>query len=122
MSGWLTGFFLYWAINVAVLWSADALFHALNFDTTVALLKAGIWLAVINSFLKPIFVVLTLPLTLVTLGLFLIVVNVLMLYCVEALVDGMHLAGFWRTAGISIFISLGTMILSKFIKPADKSR
>lgn len=118
MNSWLVSFFVYWAINVAVLWGAAELFRGLSFDSSTALLKAGIWLAVINSFLKPVFVLLTLPITLLTLGLFLIVVNVLVLYLVEWLVAGMHLGGFWRTALISVFISLATMILSKLFKPA----
>lgn len=118
-TGFLLNFFIHWAINVAVLWGAAELFRGLSFDTTTALLKAGIWLAVINSVLKPVFVLLTLPVTLLTLGLFLIVVNVLMLYLVEWIVPGMHLGGFWRTAVISVFISLGTMILSKLFKPAS---
>lgn len=118
MNSWIVGFFVYWVINVAVLWGAAELFHGLSFESMTALLKAGIWLAVINSFLKPFFVLLTLPITLLTLGFFLIVVNVLVLYLVEWLVPGMQLGGFWRTALISVFISLGTMILSKMLKPA----
>jgi putative membrane protein len=117
MNTWLVGFFVYWVINVAVLWGAAEIFRGLAFDSTTALLKAGIWLAVINSFLRPIFVLLTLPITLLTLGLFLIVVNVLMLYLVQWLVPGMQLGGFWRTALISVFISLATMILSKLFRP-----
>lgn len=119
MNKWVAGFFVYWAINVAVLWGAAELFRGLAFDTTTALLKAGIWLSVVNSFLRPIFVLLTLPITLLTLGLFLIVVNVAMLYLVAWIVPGMHLGGFWRTALISVFISLATMILSKLFKPAQ---
>lgn len=122
MNAWLVGFFVYWAINVAVLWGAAEIFRGIGFESTTALLKAGIWLAVVNSFLRPVFVLLTLPITLLTLGLFLIVVNVLMLYLVQWLVPGMHLGGFWRTALISVFISLVTMILSKLFKPAGAER
>jgi putative membrane protein len=114
---WLSRFFLYWVINSAVLWLANALFKGVSFESTTALLKAGIWLAVINSFLKPILVLITLPLTIVTLGLFLILINTLVLFCVEWLVPGMRLGGFWHTAGVSLFISLGILLLGAFIEP-----
>jgi putative membrane protein len=116
MTGWFTRFFAYWLINIAVLWTAGALFSSVSFDSTASLLKAGIWLGAINLFLKPLFVLITLPLTIITLGLFLIVINVLVLYMVEWLVPGMRLGEFWHTAIVSIFVSLGTMVLSSLIK------
>lgn len=117
MKDWLPRFLIYWVINVAVLWAASVLIGVVRFDTMTALLKAGIWLAVANSFFKPVLVLLTLPITILTLGLFLIVLNVLLLFFVEWMVADMHLGGFWRTALLSVFVSLGSMLLNALIKP-----
>ena len=84
-------------------------------DGFLAALVAAFLLGIVNTILRPILVLLTLPLTVVTLGLFLLVINGLMLWLVSALVSGFHVSGFWGAVLGSIFISLVSWLLSRFL-------
>jgi putative membrane protein len=82
----------------------------------------GIWaalvaafLGIVNAILRPILVFFTLPITLLTFGLFLLVINGLMLWLVSAIVKGFHVNGFWGAVLGSILISIVSWILSRFI-------
>jgi len=84
-------------------------------DGFLAALVAAFLLGIVNTILRPILVLLTLPLTLVTLGLFLLVINGLMLWLVSALVSGFHVSGFWGAVLGSILISIVSWLLSRFL-------
>jgi putative membrane protein len=81
----------------------------------LAALVAAFLLGIVNTIIKPILVLLTLPLTILTLGLFLLVINGLMLWLVSALVSGFHVSGFWGAVFGSILISLVSWLLSRFL-------
>jgi len=81
----------------------------------LAALIAAFLLGIVNTIIKPILVLLTLPLTILTLGLFLLVINGLMLWLVSALVSGFHVSGFWGAVFGSILISLVSWLLSRFL-------
>lgn len=78
-------------------------------------LTAAFLLALVNAVLRPILVFLTLPLTLLTLGLFLLVINGLMLWLVSALVPGFSVNGFWGALAGAFLISLVSWILTRFL-------
>lgn len=80
-----------------------------------AALVAAFLLGIVNAILRPILVFFTLPLTLFTLGFFLLVINGLMLWLVAALVKGFHVNGFWGAVFGSILISIVSWILSRFL-------
>ena len=80
-----------------------------------AALVAAFLLGIVNTILRPILVLLTLPITLLTLGLFLLVINGLMLWLVSALVRGFYVSGFWGAVFGSILISLVSWLLSRFL-------
>jgi len=84
-------------------------------DGFLTALVAAFLLGIVNTIIRPILVLLTLPLTLVTLGLFLLVINGLMLWLVSALVSGFHVSGFWGAVLGSILISIVSWILSRFL-------
>lgn len=84
-------------------------------DGFLAALVAAFLLGIVNSIIKPILVLLTLPITVLTLGLFLLVINGLMLWLVSALVKGFYVNGFWGAVLGSILISLVSWILTRFI-------
>jgi putative membrane protein len=84
-------------------------------DDFLAALVAAFLLGIVNAILRPVLVFLTFPITLVTLGLFLLVINGLMLWLVSALVRGFHVSGFWGAVLGSIFISLVSWVLSWFL-------
>ena len=73
-------------------------------------LGAAVLLALINAFVKPIVVFLTLPITILSLGLFLLVINALMLLLIDALMDGLKIDNFWWALGFSILLSLLNVI------------
>ena len=73
-------------------------------------LGAAVLLALINAFVKPIVVFLTLPITILSLGLFLLVINALMLLLIDTLMDGLKIDNFWWALGFSILLSLLNVI------------
>lgn len=77
-----------------------------------ALLVAAV-LALLNALLRPILVILTIPITILTLGLFLLVINALMVLLVDALVPGFEVAGFLQALIFSILLSLLTWVLDR---------
>ena len=77
--------------------------------------KVAIVLGLLNLFVKPILVILTLPVTIVTLGLFLLVINALLILLCSSLVDGFSVNSFWTALIFSIILSLSQSIMYKFI-------
>ena len=88
------------------LWVASQFVSGLHFDRPSTLILAGLALGIANAFLRPLLVVLTLPITLLTLGLFLLVINAAMVALVAWLMPGMRLDGFWAALGTAIIVSL----------------
>ena len=103
-------------INIVAILIISYLFPSLIWvDTFWAALVTALLLGIVNAIIRPILVLLTLPLTLVTLGLFLLVINGLMLWLVSALVSGFHVSGFWGAVFGSILISIVSWLLSRFL-------
>ena len=103
-------------INMAAIMIIAYLFPSLIWvDGWVSALGAAFLLGIVNALIRPIFVLLTLPLTLVTLGLFLLVINALMLWLVAGLVGGFHVSGFWGAFFGSILISFISWVFSRII-------
>ena len=111
----LTPFLLHWAITAFGLWVASHVFKGLRFDSVGTLVVSALLLGLANAVVRPLLVFLTLPLTLVTFGLFLLVINALVLMLVAKLVNGFHLSGFWTAFWASIFISLLSLVLGAFV-------
>ena len=111
----LTPFLLHWALTALGLWVASHVFKGMRFDNGGALLIAALLLGLANAVVRPLLVFLTLPLTLITFGLFLLVINALMLMLVAKLVKGFHLDGFWTAFWASLFMSLLSLVLGAFI-------
>jgi putative membrane protein len=103
----LVRFLLFWAVNTLSLWVAGQVFTRVRFDGWQPLLVAGLLFGIVNATLKPILVILTAPITVITLGLFLLVINALMLLLTVWLVPGFHLAGgFWHAVLVALFMSV----------------
>ena len=81
--------------------------HVKSFGTS---LIVAVLLAVINAIVRPIVVVLTLPVTIITLGLFLLVINALMVMLVDWIVDGLEIDSFWWALIFSVLMSLLNVI------------
>jgi putative membrane protein len=106
-------FLVFWGVNTLSLWVADELFAGIAFDTTQALVISGLLLGLANTFVKPILLLLMLPITVVTFGLFILVVNALMLLLVAWAVAGFHVAGFWSGALIALFVSILSFLINR---------
>jgi putative membrane protein len=115
----LAGFFIQWAITSFSLWVASLLFNGIRFSSTSSLIISALLLGFANALLRPLLVVLTLPLTLVTLGFFLLVINALMLLLVSKLVGGFKISGFWTAFFASMFISLLSLGLESMVPDAE---
>lgn len=108
--------FLIRAVIVALgLWLATAWVSGVSIDTPETLLMAGILLGVVNSVIRPIAIVLTLPMTVLTLGLFLLVINAGMVALVAWILPGMHVNGFGAAFWTAIVVSIVSMIGSWFV-------
>jgi len=101
----LGNFLIHWGIMSLSLWVASHIFKGLCFSNQSSLLPSALLLGFFNALLRPILVALTLPLTLITFGLFLLVINALMIMLVSALVNGFRVSGFWTAFFASIFIA-----------------
>jgi putative membrane protein len=102
----LIAFLLAWATTALSLWAASHIFAGLKFDNTSSLAVSALLLGLANAIVKPLLIVLTLPLTLLTFGLFILVINALVLLLVSKLVKGFRLMGFWTAFFASLFISV----------------
>jgi putative membrane protein len=114
------GFVLRALVNAATIALAAAIVPGLRVDDAASALLAGVVLGLINALVRPILVILTLPLTLVTLGLFLLVLNGICLALTAWLVPGLHVAGFGPAVLGALVISLVSWLLTAFV--SDRGR
>ena len=115
-------FLLHWAITALCLWLASLVFRGLKFDNGRALLVSALLLGLANAIVRPVLVILTLPLTLVTFGLFLLVINALVLLLVAALVRGFRISSFWTALGASIFVAVLSLVIGSVVSIGDKGQ
>lgn len=108
----LTGFLIQWGITALSLWVASLVFNGIRFADKSSLIVSALLLGFVNAVLWPLLVVLTLPLTFLTLGFFLLVINALLLLLVAKLVRGFTISGFWTAFFASLFISIFSLFLN----------
>ena len=116
----MQGFAVRFALNLLGLWLADAVVSGLEIRGVASFVAAGLLLGIVNAVVRPVVVVLTLPFTILTLGLFILVVNAAMLGLVSWLVKGFHLDGFGAALLGSIVVSLTGWLGSSFIGPRGR--
>ena len=115
MSHALVSAILSWATTALSLWAASHIFRGLKFDSRGSLFVSALLLGLANAVVKPLLIVLTLPLTLLSFGLFVLVINALMILLVAKLVSGFRVASFWTAFFASIFISILGIAIGSFI-------
>jgi putative membrane protein len=94
----------------------------LSLSSPVAALLAGAILGFVNALVRPVLILVTLPFTLLTLGLFIFVVNALCLGLTAALVSGFDIASFWSALLGALVISIVSWILNGLLAPRDDRR
>jgi putative membrane protein len=114
------GFILRAILNGATIYLASRLFEGVELRSVEAALVAGLVLGVVNALVRPVLVVLTFPLTLVTLGLFLFVLNAFCLWLTSALVPGFTIHGFWPAFLTALLLSVVSWVLTALL--SDRGR
>jgi putative membrane protein len=118
----LSPFLIHWGITALSLWVASHIFRGVSFDSTSALVVSALLLGFANAIVKPLLIVLTLPLTLLTFGLFLLVINALVILLVAALVKGFRISGFWTAVFASLFVSVLSLVIGSFVGGSDPAQ
>ena len=113
----MLGFILRTLITGLGIWLAAYLVSGISATSTGALIWAAIALGLINAFVRPVLVLLTLPFTILTLGVFLLFLNAAMLNLAGWFVDGFEVVGFWSAVFGAIVVSLVSGLSSNFIGP-----
>ncbi|MDB6085151.1 MAG: rane protein [Gammaproteobacteria bacterium] len=113
----MLGFLVRAALVALGLWLATLWVSGVYIDSPSTLILAGLLLGIVNSIVRPIAIVLTLPMTIATLGLFLLVINAGMVGLVAWMLPGMHVTGFWSAFWTALVVSLVSVVGSWFIGP-----
>ena len=113
----MAGIILRTLIGMLGLYLASVLIPGVAITGTGSLILAALLLGLVNGFIRPIAFLLTLPLTIVTLGLFLFVLNAAMFGLVAAMLDGFTVSGFWAAIFGAIIVSITSTIASWYIGP-----
>ena len=116
----MTGIVFRTLITILGLYLASALLPGVQIAGTGSFILAAILLGLVNAVVRPIAFVLTLPLTIVTLGLFLFVLNAAMFGLVAAMLDNFVVAGFWSAVFGAIIVSITSTVASWYIGPKGR--
>ena len=106
---------LTWFINAAALMALPFLMHSVSVDHVGTALVAALVLGLVNTLLRPVLVLLTLPVTVLSMGLFVLVLNGLLFWGVANVVEGFHVAGFWAAVGAALLYSIISWALSTLL-------
>ena len=111
----MKGFVLRLLITALGLWVADRLLPGIAITGTGSLIVSALLLGLVNAVIRPVILILTLPLTIITLGLFVLIVNGISLGIAAWLVPGFHIAGLWSATLGAIIVGLTSWVASAFI-------
>ena len=117
----MTGFVLRALISTVGLWIATRWVSGIRIDSAGTLVFAGLLLGVVNAIVRPVLIILTLPITILSLGLFLLVVNTAMVALVAWLLPGFHIyGGFWSAFAAAVIVWITGWAGSWLIGPRGK--
>jgi putative membrane protein len=117
----MTGFVLRALMTAIGLWIATYWVSGIRIDDATTLILAGALLGIINAIVRPIAIILTLPITILSLGFFLLVVNAGMVALVAGILPGFHIpGGFWSAFGTALIVWITSWIGSWLIGPRGK--
>ncbi len=107
---------LIWFINAIALFMLPYLMASIKVDSFAVALIAALVLGLVNTFIRPLLVLFTLPATLLSLGLFIFVINGLLFWFVGTFVEGFHVGGFWPAVGGAILYSIISWALTVILQ------
>jgi putative membrane protein len=108
-----------WLINAAALLALPFLMHSVTVDNVGTALIAALVLGLVNTLIRPLLVLLTLPVTLISMGLFILVINAVLFWMVAHWVEGFAVAGFWSAFLAAILYSVISWALSTLLLKND---
>jgi putative membrane protein len=111
----MRGLLIRFAITGVSVFLAGKIIPGIDVDTMGAGLAAAVLLALLNALVRPILYLFTIPLIILTLGLFMVIINALLLQIVAVLVKGFHIAGFWPSFWGAVVISVVSTILNVWV-------
>lgn len=111
----MRGLVVRWVVSALALWLTSQIVRGVQVDSLAALLFAAVTIGVLNAFVRPVVLLLTLPLNILTLGLFTLVVNAGMLWLAGEVVIGFHVYGFWSALGGWLLLSFFTFVINVLI-------
>jgi putative membrane protein len=114
------GFLLRILVNAAAIYLTAAIVPQIEVSGALAALGAGLVLGLVNAIVRPVLVVLTFPVTLLTLGLFLLVLNAFCLWLTSWLVEGFHVGGFWPALLGAVLVSIVSWGLTAFVSDSGR--
>lgn len=103
---------LRWALNAAALMILPGLVGGISVTSFTSALFAALLIALFNALIRPVLIVLTLPITALTLGLFILVINALLFWAASRFVGGFHVTDFWSALWGALLYSLLTWLVS----------
>jgi putative membrane protein len=112
-------FLLRWFVTTIAVLIAEAIVPGIEAGGMGNLLAASLLLGIVNAFIRPLVLILSLPLILLTLGFFILIVNALMLWMVGELIPGFGVDGFWSAFFGAILVSFVSWIFSSFFRGSD---
>ena len=113
---------LVWLINAVALMAVTYLLPGIAVSSFITALIAALVLGLVNAVIRPILILLTLPATLLTLGLFIFVINGLLFWFVGTFIEGFVVSGFWPGVFGAIGYSIVSWLLSAVLLPSSPSR
>ncbi len=113
----MVGFLIRAAVVAVGLWVASLIVPGVSFTSNESLIWAALLLGIVNAIVRPILVILTIPITILTLGLFLLVINGLMVELVSHFLSGFQVAGLGTAILVSLVVSLTSWVISWFVGP-----
>jgi putative membrane protein len=108
-----------WIITTVAVMIAPVFISGIRYDTWPSLIGAALLLGILNAFVRPVLLILSAPLILLTLGFFILIINALMLRLVPSMVIGFHVDSFGSAFWGALLISIISWILSAFFRGSD---
>ena len=110
---------LLWLINTVAIFALPHLLDSVQVDSFTTALTAALVLGLVNTLIRPVLILLTLPVTFLTLGLFVFVINGLMFWLVSRMFDGFSIAGFWWAVLAALVYSVISWAISSVVMRQD---
>ena len=116
----MRGLVIRWLVSASALYLTSLIVDGIQVQGPGALLFAALTIGILNAFVRPVVFLFTLPLTLLTLGLFTVVINAGMLWLASEVVRGFHVVGLWAAVGGTLLLSVFTFIINLLVSDSGR--